>query len=582
MRTLEIENLWFKYPASKEWILKSVNLTLESGEFLAITGPTGAGKSTLCFTLNGIIPHNLTGDFRGTVKVLGVDTFSSKVAELAKHVGMTFQDPESQLFGLTVEEEVAFGLENFGISQSEMEERISWALNVVRLQDLRNKSPYELSGGQKQRVAIASSLVLRPEILVMDEPTSELDPVGKAEVFSVIEKLRKDFDISIVLIEHETEEIAKFADRIILMLDGKITIDAPPTEYFEQLDLLRSCGIKVPQVTELAHSLRAEDLWPKHIPITFEDAVATAQAIFHNSHGSNSSIFGRTKIELYDKMVVEHQPIITMRNLVYRYPDGTTALNDVNLTIFKGEYIAIIGQNGSGKTTLVKHFNGLLKPTEGQVIVDDLDTRKVTTAELARKVGYAFQNPDHQIFSDTVENEILYGPRNLGFTESKMNEVLESSLHLLKLEHLRTEHPLFTSRGERKAITIAAVLAMDPDVIILDEPTTGQDWRNNVSILDVLDGLNRQGKTIIIVTHDMRLVAERAKRTIVMTKGKILLDLPTREAFSRPQILERAFIKPPQITQFSQCLFSTTVLSTQELSNYFTQSKDEFLHDAKV
>ncbi|MDH2902026.1 MAG: energy-coupling factor transporter ATPase [archaeon] len=577
MKTVEIENLWFKYTSSKDWILKSINLSIEAGEFVAITGATGAGKSTLCFTLNGIIPHNLTGDFRGIVKVLGVDTLSTKVSDLAKQIGMTFQDPESQLFGLTVEEEVAFGLENFGIAPDEMEKRITWALDVVRMLDLREKSPYELSGGQKQRVAIASSLALHPKILVMDEPTSELDPIGKSEVFSVIERLQDEFDMSIVLIEHETEEIAKFADRMILMRDGTIAIDAPPAEYFDQLPILESCGIKIPQIIEFAHVLRARGLWPDSIPTVFSDALNQSRAIFSSVPRSNFSFLEKVSSSSSDirndtSQDNTNDALIEVRNLVHRYPDGTLALNGINLTIRRGEYVGIIGQNGSGKTTLAKHLNGLLKPTTGTVMVDGINTTKCTVAELSRKVGYAFQNPDHQIFLDTVENEILYGPRNLGFSEDRMRDVLDNSLRLLKLEHLKTEHPLFMSRGERKAISVASVLAMDPEVVILDEPTTGQDWKNSLNILDVLDELNRRGKTVILVTHDMRLVAENTKRTIVMRQGRVLLDLPTRAAFSKPEILETSFIKPPQITQLAQNLFSATVLSTQELCDRLMQS----------
>ncbi|MEM2897510.1 MAG: ATP-binding cassette domain-containing protein [Candidatus Bathyarchaeia archaeon] len=272
MPIIEVEDLWWKYEGSDEWILKGIDLKIEKGEFLAITGPSGAGKTTLCMCLNGLIPHSNPGVIKGKVTVSGLNVRNNSPSELSEKVGMVFQDPESQFIGMSVEEEIVFGPENQGLSREEMKERLDWALRAVRMEDTLNKAPYELSGGQKQRVAIASALVMLPEILILDEPTSELDPVGKAEVFSVISDLRKNMEMTIMLVEHETEEIAQYADRVVLIEWGKIIIDEKPKEFFKQVNRLKKFGVDPPQVTELTSLLIHDGIFAGEPALTLEEA----------------------------------------------------------------------------------------------------------------------------------------------------------------------------------------------------------------------------------------------------------------------------------------------------------------------
>jgi len=548
MPAVEISNLYFKYTTSKDWILRGVDLKVDEGEFVAITGPTGAGKTTLCLTLNGIIPNSITGTYSGTVRIFGKNAAVAGVAEMAKMVGITFQEPEAQLFGLTVEEEVAFGPENYSLPREEIEKRVEYSLNLLRLNDLRMRSPFNLSGGQKQRVALASVLALRPRVLVLDEPFTELDPIGKVEVSDAIERLKQDYDVTVILVEHETEEIARHADRVILFDRGNVVEDLPSRAFFDKTDILHKHGVRCPQITEVFDRFRREGKWSKELPIAFDDGVNILRKVVRCK--DEVDISGMPNVH-----AVEGQaPMLHFEDVSFRYPDGTLALDDVSLSIQKGEYVALIGQNGSGKTTLARTMVGLLRPTAGKFLLEGQDTSKMTVAQLARRVGYLFQNPDHQIFSRTVSEEVAFGPTNLGLPRDEIKARVSDALSMVGLLGMSDSHPLFASRGERQRIALASVLSMRPDVLILDEPTTGQDWTNNVRILDIVDRLNRDGVTIIMISHNMQFIAERSRRVIVMKDGKVLLDAPTRQAFSQFDVLRQAFIQPPQVSRISRAL----------------------------
>ena len=558
---IEIHDLWYQYPNSKEHALKGINLTVRTGEFLSIIGPTGAGKSTLCLTLNGIIPYFLGGNIKGSIEVAGLNTRNYAPSSLTSKVGMVFQEPESQLFSMTVEEEVAFGPENLKVPRDEIERRIDWALKVVRMEEFRDRSPFKLSGGQKQRVAIAAALSMLPEILVLDEPVSGLDPLGKMEVFSVVSNLRKEHKMTVVLVEHGVEEIARFSDRVVVMDSGRILLEGTPSEVFKQVDRLRKIGVRAPQVSELSYLLNTERKLPKPIHfITFSEARQYLVREFfegtkpRTSHSSQSNMPKRNQD--LTRPPGEGKPCIVVEDLTHIYEGEVEALRGINLQIMEGELIAIIGQNGSGKTTLVKHFNGLLKPTKGRVLVRDVDTREKTVAELSKLVGYVFQNPDHQIFESSVEKEVAFGPRNLGLSESEINQRVEEALRIVGLEKYRAVPPSTLGLGQRRLVTLASVISMKPQIMVLDEPTTGIDWKDTLSLLDTIKTLNKQGHTIILITHDMRVVAMIARRVVVMRRGKILLDDTTRNVFSQPEVLKEAFISPPQITVLAQSLES--------------------------
>ncbi|MHA1689748.1 MAG: ABC transporter ATP-binding protein, partial [Promethearchaeota archaeon] len=330
---IEFKNFSWKYRASQDLVLKNINLTIYEREFVGIMGPTGAGKSTLCHCMNGLIPLRTRGWIKGTVEIFGQNSRNAKMTKLGQKIGLIFQDPETQFIMMTVEDEIALGLETLGLSRSEIKERITWALKLVDLEGYERKSPDELSGGQKQRVAIASIMAMRPKILILDEPTSDLDPEGKREVFQLLEIIRKKFGLTIILVSHETKKILQFCNRILLLKEGKIEFDGLPLNFLQNLELLDSAGICLP--FELVDVLSA---------------------------------YSQDQVKPLPPRI-DKKPIIEVKNLSFTYPNMTRALKSVNLTIHQGDFIAIIGRNGSGKTTLIKHFNGLLKPQEGSVLL---------------------------------------------------------------------------------------------------------------------------------------------------------------------------------------------------------------------
>jgi energy-coupling factor transport system ATP-binding protein len=556
---ITIDNLRYAYPpaqlgAEPEWVLTGIDLEIAAGEFLAVMGPTGVGKTTLCLALNGILPLSTGGIIGGDVIVDGLNTKRQSVAELARRVGLVFQEPETQLFNMTVEMEVAFGLENLGLNRTEMNERIEWALSLVKMQHLRQRSPFQLSGGQKQRVAIAAMLAMQPKILVLDEPTANLDPVGKREVFTAVQTLRHQLDMTIIMVSHESEQIAEFADRVIVLDEGKIAMSGSPTAVFAQITTLQQIGLAAPQVSELAYHLNQQHGTNYHF-VTLKDAEHLPLATRHSPIAQLPNY----------PIASPPDPAIEIHDLHFSYDPVTPVLNCISLTIGAGEMVALIGQNGSGKTTLAKQINGLLRPSQGTIHLFQQNIVGKPVGELARKVGYVFQNPDHQIFSPSVREEIAVGPRNLGWDEEEVQHCVEQTLQQFDLLPFAERQPTLLSFGLRRKVSVAAVVAMQTAVLILDEPTTGLDWRSTQELMVILQALRENGRTILIITHDMRLVADHIPRCLVMQNGRLLADGPTRDIFQQTDLLQQAQIEPPQITQLGQRLgFAETVLTVAE------------------
>ncbi|MEM1575458.1 MAG: energy-coupling factor transporter ATPase [Nitrososphaerota archaeon] len=561
---IEVENLWWKYATSKDWILKNISIKIRKGEFLGIVGPSGAGKTTLCLCMSGLIPLRSKGLMNGKVLIKGLDTRNTPLQKIISKVGIVFQDPDTQLVTMSVEDEVAFPLENMGFSKKEIKERVEESLKIVGLEEFKEKYPYELSGGQKQRLAIASILALKPEILILDEPTSDLDPIGKKEIFSILSKLRKEYNATLIVVEHNTEELAKYADRIVLLYNGEIVKLDIPNKFFKDIDFLKEKGVYPPQVSEFFYYSKIGNNEDK-FPVTLEEAISMIKKRKINIENLKNRI-NYNKFHTWKNRKLGEE-IIDVKDLFYEYPDGTIALKGINFKVHKGEYIAIVGPNGSGKTTLAKHLVALLKPTKGEVKVFGENTKNINVSDLATKIGYVYQNPDHQLFSPTVYEECAYGLRNLGFNEKEIKERIEETLKIMGLNGLENIEPFMLSKGQRQRLALAATLVLKPEVIIVDEPTTGQDMKQSEAIMELLDKLNKDGKTIIVITHNMRIVAEHIERTIVLMNGKIILDGNTREVFSNIELLKEASIDPPQITLFSKELLGKdlTILNTYEL-----------------
>lgn len=552
---LALHNFSYAYPtysptAKPIWVLDGVDLTVQAGEFVAIMGPTGVGKTTLCLALNGIVPHSTGGTIGGEVWINGRNSRHHPVAELAQTVGLVFQEPETQLFNMTVEAEVAFGLETLGLPPAEMAQRSAWALELVGMAAFRHRSPFELSGGQKQRVAIAAILAMKPPVLVLDEPTANLDPLGKREVFAAVETLRQQEGMTIIMVSHESEQIAAFADRVVVLDRGKVAVDAPAATIFTPPTRLRQIGLSVPQLSELADCLNQ-----RHgTQFMFTQLAEAVVALQGWGLGEDDGRPTTDDDKSLSSAVRHSSSVLTLDSLSYAYDGTQAALNGIDLTIGAGEFVAIVGQNGSGKTTLVKHLNGLLRPTQGRVLLNGADIAATPVAALARTVGYVFQNPDHMIFSATVREEVAAGPRNLGLPEAEIAARTTAALRQFGLLPFAETQPALLGFGLRRKVSIAAVVAMQTAVLVLDEPTSGLDQRSTDELMAILTDLNRQGRTIVLITHDMRLIADHVPRCVVLHNGRLLADAPTRHIFQQPALLQQTQLEPPPVAQLGQRL----------------------------
>ena len=530
-------------------MITHLNLTIYEGEFVAIMGENGAGKSTVCQMTNGIIPNSIGGRLAGKVMVHGLDTQEAGISVLATKVGIVLEDPETQLFASSVLSEVAFGPENLCISPEEIQKRVAWALETVRLKGFEDRLPTSLSGGQKQRLAIAANIAMRPDILVLDEATSQLDPVGVEEVLSVARELNQKYGMTVIMATDASEMIARHMDRVVVLNEGRLVADGTPHEIFANLDLFKKIMIRSPQVSQLAARMQEHEKPFVSFPITVDEAKANIIQQAGNGHGEPAVM------RKPEKYVVNTPTSILVDNLDFIYqPLNVHAVKGVSFEIKKGEFVALIGQNGSGKTTILKNLLGLLRPTSGKVLVAGMDTNVTAVAEMAQKVGFVLQNPDQQLFAQTVAEEVSYGPRNLGISPELIEERIEKALKVVGLEGRRDDFPPAMPKGDRAKVVIASALALDPEIIILDEPTTGQDYRGCHQIMQIAKAMHEQGRTVVFVTHHMALVAEYARRVIVLSGGKVILDDVTEAVVSQPEVVRKAYIIPPQITELGQAL----------------------------
>jgi len=553
---LVADEVWWRYPTysqkSQPWTLQGINLQVEQGECFGITGPSGAGKTTLCRTLMGILPSNarltreqLPAHFRGRISLFG-EAVTEKTPG-SGIIGMVSQDPENQFLRMSVLHEIGLGLQIRGVSTDQIISRAEAALRWVGLERLWHGAlyihPAELSGGQKQRVAIAAFLALRPGVLILDEPTSDLDPLGKREVIETIGRLRHEHDMTVILVEQDPEILAAFCDRIALMYKGYIELVASPPVFYSEQQRLEKYGASVGELVRISwHTGLTYESRP---PLTLEEAeIAFAPALEQLNVGGPmdpAPAMGEPQ-----SLSVPRSVAAKIEDVWYEYEDGTTALRGIDLSLQHGEMLALLGPNGSGKTTLAKILAGIYRPTRGQVSVlgQQVHTRK-ERARLPSRVGYVFQNPDHQLFSRSVSAEIASGLKNIGMAPSERQQVVTTTLEAVGLASLVDEDPLFLSKGERQRLAVAAILAMGPEILIVDEPTTGQDARSVAAIMQLLCDLQRRGKTILVITHDMTLVAEYCQRVVAFREGKVSFTGSPAQLFENADLLEKTGLHPP-------------------------------------
>jgi len=556
---VSVQGATFTYHDGDRPALRAVSLVQNAGEMIGVMGASGAGKSTLAKCLNRIIPEFEDGDFHGAILIAGESIEHLRVCDLAPKVGMVFQDFESQLFSTNVAHEVAFAMEQVGMDRAEMDRRIMPALEAVGLRGFGHRDPMSLSGGEKQRLAIASVLALRPSVIVLDEPTTDLDPEGRAEVFELIKKLRAQ-GLSLIVIEHESEEL-RAADRIVVLREGEIAADGPPSEVFARTELLTACGVRPPG---LGHALEllGIDAQPKSVEQAFEVIVRAYPNVVASTYDSIARSRGSEQSKAPSNAIVA-PAFIGIENLSYSYAGGPRVLDSIELKVGAGEFLAIVGQNGSGKTTLAKHIVGLVQPATGRVTIDGKDRALMRPAETAREVAYVFQNPDHQIFAASVQDEVAFGPRNFGLPDDEIRRRCDEALEAVGLQDERQSDPFLLSKGERQRLAVASVLVLRPRMLILDEPTTGLDHREQLRMMALVRDLNRAGIAIVIITHTPWLVAEYARRVVLMRKGAKIFDGGVREFFMQEELLHSSSFRAPEITELSR-RFGTLALTTDE------------------
>ena len=548
MPVIAVENLKYRYPHADALALDGLTFTVEKGEFIGIVGANGAGKSTLSQALIGLVPQFYNGAYGGRVLIDGLPAESTPISELCCKVGLVFQNPFNQLSGAkdNVYEEVAFGMQNLGVPRAEMHRRTENALKLLDIWQFRDRNPFDLSGGQMQRVAIASILVMEPDIIVLDEPTSQLDPQGSEEVFRTVDKLAHS-GITILMIEQKIEKIAAYCDRILLLHQGHQIAFDTPQKVFSRPDL-EQLGVQAPVFTRICRAL-GTTLPDGSYPVTVEEA---ANQLRRTSALPPVSAQQEERPELFE-----------IRNLEFSYRPGTPVLHGINLQL-DARPTAIIGQNGAGKTTLVKLLKGLLRPTGPSIWFRGEDISHKTVAALAAQVGYVFQNPDDQIFRYNVLDEVMFGPLNIGMSEEQAREKSRTALALTGLSDQENSNPYDLELSERKMVAIASVLAMDPDVLILDEPTIAQDMMGRRRIADIVRTLSAQGKLVLAILHDMDFVAECFDRVVVMAQGQVVVDGSPRQVFADSAALQAARLDPPHVTQLCTRLGYDGVFLTVE------------------
>lgn len=576
---VKMTNVSYAYPNTDKKTLRQIDLEAPKGKFTVIMGKTGAGKTTSVLCLNGIIPQLNEGELSGQIEVAGLDTSKYRIQTLARYVGVVMQDTSTQVFGSTVEEDVAFGPRNYLVPRQEILRRIQESLHRVRLEGYEKRQTSQLSGGEKQRLAIAGILAMQPKIIVLDEPTSELDPLGREEIYTTINDLNKEQDTTIIAVEHSSQEVCEKAEQLIVINEGRTVWAGDPKEFFRDERLVSDNGIKPLAVASVGWRLFGAGLIEKNqIPLNVEQAYGVITALLNGR-----TIRYRRSTPAKPREAAGSGEIIRIQNLSHVYENGKKALASVNLNIERGEFVAIIGQNGAGKTTLVKHLIQILLPTTGSVWINREDIKTKNPIELTKVIGYVFQDPDNQIFSNTVYKELEFGLKNIDLDEAERKKRIELALSLTGLTGKEEEHPFSLGKGERQMIAVASILVMQPDILVIDEPTTGQDWAGINRMMSLVETLNQNGTTIVMITHDMDIVAKYATRTIVMKGGEVILDGETHNVFASTEVLKAAFVAPPQCVQLSQRLIANglqdIIMDEQELAEAVIQTCKEGQHE---
>lgn len=531
---ISFEDFSFQYRAQKKPTLTGINLNIYPGEKVLIAGPSGSGKSTLAGCINGLNPFSNPGESTGKLIVDGVDAMQSSIFELSAHVGTVLQDPDGQFIGLTVGEDIAFALENSCTPQDKMHEITKHAAELVGIEHHLDYAPHELSGGQKQRVSLAGVMVDEVKILLFDEPLANLDPAAGKQAIELIDEIQKKTDTTVLIIEHRLEDVLwRNVDRIVLVNDGTILADLTPDELLST-NLLRDNGIREPlYITAMRYA---------GIDITKEKKPAHADSVVLYE-SDQKKLRNWFSAQPFSPKEPEGAPLLEVKNLSFGYNKGQQTLKNVSLSVKKGEMVSIVGRNGAGKSTFSKLVCGFEDPNQGEIFFEGQDLLKENIRSRAKKIGYVMQNPNQMISKTMIYDEVALGLQKSGKSEEEIRAKVEETLKICGLYPFRNWPISALSFGQKKRVTIASVLVQDPKLIILDEPTAGQDFKHYTEIMEFLRGLNEQGVTVIMITHDMHLMLEYTPRALVFSDGQLIDDCRASQVLCNPELVARAALK---------------------------------------
>ena len=531
---ISFKNFSFQYRAQKKPTLQDINLDIYPGERVLIAGPSGSGKSTLAACINGLNPFSNPGECSGTLTVDGVDAPHSSIFELAGHVGTVLQDPDGQFIGLTVGEDIAFSLENNCTPQPEMKEIVQHAAELVGIENHLGFAPHELSGGQKQRVSLAGVMVDDVKILLFDEPLANLDPATGKQAIELIDTIQQKTDTTVLIIEHRLEDVLwRNVDRIVLVNEGRILADMRPDDLLSG-SLLAENGIREPlYVTAMRYAGIAvtPEKHPAHIHSVVLDEADTAR------------LHSWFQAEPLPAPKPAPEPLLEVKNLCFGYNKGQHTLQNVSFSIGKGEMVSIVGRNGAGKSTLSKLICGFETQDSGGIYLNGKDLKDENIRRRAKHIGYVMQNPNQMISKTMIYDEVAMALQGSGLTEEQIREKVEDTLKVCGLYPFRNWPVSALSFGQKKRVTIASVLVQDPELILLDEPTAGQDFRHYTDIMEFLQGLNTRGVTVVMITHDMHLMLEYTPRALVFCDGQLIADRSASAVLCDPELIERAALK---------------------------------------
>ena len=560
---ISFRNFSFQYRAQKRPTLTDINLEIYPGERVLIAGPSGSGKSTLAGCINGLNPFSNPGACTGTLTVDGVDAPHSSLFELSAHVGTVLQDPDGQFIGLTVGEDIAFALENSCTPQDEMHAITRHAAELVGIENHLGYAPHELSGGQKQRVSLAGVMVDQVKILLFDEPLANLDPATGKQAIELIDEIQKKTDTTVLIIEHRLEDVLwRNVDRIVLVNDGTILADLRPDELLSG-SLLAENGIREPlYVTALRYA--GVDITPDKHPAHVDSLVLDDT----DTQKLRDWFTARPRPAAQP----EREPLLEVKGLSFGYQKGQQTLRDVSFSIGKGEMVSIVGRNGAGKSTLSKLICGFETPDAGEIFLNGRSLAEENIRRRARHIGYVMQNPNQMISKTMIYEEVALGLQRSGLTEEQIREKVEATLRVCGLYPFRNWPISALSFGQKKRVTIASVLVLDPELILLDEPTAGQDFRHYTDIMEFLRGLNARGVTVVMITHDMHLMLEYTRRALVFCDGRLIADRTAAAVLCDPALVEQAALKETSLyTLANRC----AIAPAQEFVERFIEQDRE-------